>query len=143
LFKSRDADTIIDGLGTLVAANAARMERGMAVENAMNDSDPEVSRLIGQVFDQGVKLAKLLEPQRFSPGAKVNVNVGTGGAASLQSGNPRQLVAEVVRQLEQQGVPRDKITPQMIQGVLEASINPDAQVKAIQGTVLASRDEAP
>jgi hypothetical protein len=96
---------------------------------------------MGQVFDQGVKLAKLLEPQRFSPGSKVQVNVGAGGAAAVSGANPSQLVAAIFRQLEQQGIPRDKITPEMVQGVLEGAVNPDQQQKAIAGTVLSSQDE--
>jgi hypothetical protein len=140
LFKSRNADSIIDGLGTLVAASASRMERGLEMERQFNETDPEVTRMMSQVFDQGVKLAKLLEPQRFSPGSKVQVNVGAG-AASIQGGNSRQLVANVVRQLEQNGIPREKITTQMVQGILEASVNPERQTQAIQGTVLSASDE--
>ena len=141
MFKTRSADDIIDGLGTLLAANSNRLERGMHHEQIEGDLDPEVSKMMGQVFDQGVKLAKLLEPGRFSGGAKVQVNVGAGGAAAVSSANPRQLVSAIMRELTQNGVPRDKITPEMIQGVLEGSVNPDQQHRAIQGAVLESRDE--
>lgn len=141
MFKSRDADTIIDALGTITAAGASRLERSMELEKALNETDPEVTRMMGQVFDQGTKLAKLLEPQRFSPGSKVQVNVGAGASASVQGGNARQLVAGVIQELVNQGVPRDKITPEMVQGVLEGSINGENQIKAIQGTVTAVRDE--
>lgn len=142
-FKTRSADDIIDGLGTILAAGASRLERGLDYERVEGGIDPEVSKQMGQVFDQGVKLAKLLEPGRFSGGAKVQVNVGAGGAAAIQTGNPRQLVAAAIRELEQQGVPRDKITSEMIQGVFEGMQNPDAQPKAIQGTVTEVRDEPP
>lgn len=140
MFKTRDADTIIDGLGTLLAANTNRLERGLQFEDVDGDLNPEVSKMMGQVFDQGVKLAKLLEPQRFSPGSKVQVNVGTGGATAVSGANPRQLVASVMRELEQQGIPRDKITPEMVQGVLEGTINPEAHQKAIAGTVVSSQE---
>jgi hypothetical protein len=141
MFKTRDADQIIDALGTIVAGNANRLERGLKIEENIGENDPEVTKMMGQVFDQGVKLAKLLEPQRFSPGSKVQVNVGAGGAAAVSGANPSQLVAAIFRQLEQQGIPRDKITPEMVQGVLEGAVNPDQQQKAIAGTVLSSQDE--
>lgn len=141
MFNTRDADTIIDGLGTLMAANASRLERGLRWEEIDGEVDPEVSKMLGQVFDQGVKLAKLLEPGRFSGGAKVQVNVGSGGAAAVTAGNPRQLVAQVVRELEQQGIPRDKITPDMVKGALEGMLAPDTATKAVTGTVIASEEE--
>lgn len=142
MFKSRNADDIIDGLGTIVAANSSRLERGLQFESIDGDLNPEVSKMMGQVFDQGVKLAKLLEPGRFSSGAKVQVNVGGGAAASISSSNPRQLIAGIIQQLVNQGVPRDSITTEMIQGALAGMIDPDQQTKAIQGTVISSEEEA-
>lgn len=139
MFKTRDADTIIDGLGLLLQSNANRLERGLGYESIDGEIDPEVTKMVGQVFDQGVKLAKMLDPARFSPGARVQVNVGQGGTASLSAGNPRQLVAQVIRELEQQGVPRDKITPDMVQGVLEGMVDPDNKQKAVEGTVISER----
>jgi hypothetical protein len=137
MFNTRDADTILDGLRTLLAANANRLERGMQYETVDGEVDPEVTKMVGQVFDQGVKLAKLLEPTRFSGGASVQVNVGTSGAASLSAGGPRQLVAQVVRELEQRGVPRNEITPAMVQATLEAMVaTPEQKQKAIEGTVI-------
>jgi hypothetical protein len=141
MFKTRNADDIIDALGTLASAGASRLERQMQIEEAIGDIDPEVSKMMGQVFDQGVKLAKLVEPGRFSGGAKVQVNVGPGGAASVSASNPRQLVASTVQALVAQGVPREKITAEMIQGALEGMVNPDRQQKAIQGSVLEVKDE--
>lgn len=142
MFNTRNADDIIDGLGTLLATNTNRLERGLAYEEIDGEIDPEVSKIVGQVFDQGVKLAKLLEPGRFAGGAKVQVNVGSGGAAAVTTGNPRQLVAQVVRELEQQGIPRDKITPDMVQGALEGMLNADTAQKSIAGTVLSAREES-
>lgn len=141
MFNTRNADDIIDGLGTLLAANTHRLERGIEWEEIDGDLDPEVSKMMGQVFDQGVKLAKLLEPGRFSPGTKVQVNVGAGGAASVSTANPRQLVSATIQELVRQGVPRDKITTEMIQGALEGMISPDSKQKAITGTVVSSQEE--
>lgn len=141
MFNTRSADDIIDGLGTLLAANTNRLEKGMRYEDIDGELSPEVSKMMGQVFDQGVKLAKLLEPGRFSGGAKVQVNVGTGGSASVSAANPKQLVAATIQELVRQGVPRDKITPAMIQGVLEGMVSPDSQQKAIKGTVISEEQD--
>lgn len=135
LFQTRDADSIIDGLQMIMGAGAKRLERTMQIEADLGDMDPEVSKMMGQIFDQGVKLAKLLEPQRFSPGSKVQVNVGAGGAASVSNSSPRELVKNVIRELESQGIPRDKITNEMVQGVLEGMINPERQHQALEGPV--------
>lgn len=141
MFKTRDADTILDGLGQLMATNANRLERGLRNEEIDGELDPEVSKLTGQVFEQGVKLAKLLEPQRFSGGAKVQVNVGAGASASVSTANPRDLVAAAVRQLVQQGIPQEQITQEMIMSLVNGMTNPEAAPRAIQATVLERKDE--
>lgn len=140
-FKTRDSDQIIEGLSTLVAANSRRLERGMSEETAFGDINPEVTKLINQIFDQGTKLAKLVDPN-LRGGAKVQVNVGAGGqAAVIGQTNPRQLIASVVRELENRGIPRDQITPEMIQGLMSGMANPDNAQRAIEGAVLSRRDE--
>jgi hypothetical protein len=142
MFNTRNADDIIDGLGTLLSANSTRLERGMRAEQVDGEVNPEVSKMMGQVFEQGVKLAKLLDPNRFGAGgAKVQVNVGTSGAAQVSGANPRQFAASVVQSLVQQGIPRDQITPEMVAGVLEGMANPDQQQKAVTGTVISAREE--
>lgn len=139
-FKSRDADQIIDGLGTLLAANTHRLERGIKIEEIDGDLSPEVSKMMGQVFDQGVKLAKLIDPN-LSGGAKVRINVSGGATASIEGGNPRAALAAIVRELEAQGIPRENITPEMIQGLLTMHKDDNQREKAIKGTVLQSRVE--
>lgn len=133
-FKTRDSEMILDGLGTLMAAQTRRLERGMAEEEAFGELQPEVTKLINSVFDQGVKLAKLVDPSLRGGG--INVNVGAGGAAAVQMGSPRDMVAGVIRQFELQGIPRDKITPEMVQGVIEGMVDPSKQRQAIEGTVV-------
>lgn len=140
MFKTRDADSIIDGLSMIAGASAARLERTMQIEEELGDVDPEVNKMMSQVFEQGVKLAKLLDPKRFSPSAKVAINVG-GEGASISGANPREFVKVVIRQLEQQGFRREEITQEMIQGALEGMINPEQKTRAIQGTVVPERTE--
>ena len=140
MFNTRDSDQIIDGLGTLVAANTRRLERGMKEEAVFGDVDPNVTKLLGAVFDQGIKLAKLVDPA-LRGGARVQVNVGAGGTASVAMANPKQLIATVFRQLEEQGIPRDQITAEMVKGTLEGMANPEAAQNAVTSTVIASREE--
>lgn len=140
-FKTRDSDQIIEGLSTLVAANTRRLERGINEESAFGDINPEVTKLINQIFDQGTKLAKLVDPS-LRGGTKVQVNVGPGGqAAVIGQTNPRQMIATVVRELENRGIPREQITPEMIEGLLSGMANPESAQRAIEGTVLSHRDK--
>lgn len=140
MFSTRDSDTIIDGLGTLVAANTRRLERSMREEQAFGDVNPEVTKMLGQVFDQGTKLAKLIDPA-LRGGTKVQVNVGQGGAASVAVADPKQLVASAFRALEAQGIPRHEITSEMVKGLLTGMAHPENAQRAIEGTVVAHREE--
>lgn len=143
-FGTRNADDIIDGLDALVKKNAERLDDALDTERAFGDINPETGKQIGQLFDQGVKLAKLLDPA-LRAGPKVQVNVGQGGQASVQVGDTRQLVAQAYRELEAQGIPRDQITPAMIEAVLTGgpggtrSAAPERA--AIQGTVVRRDDD--
>ena len=129
-FKTRDSNTIIEGLGTLVAANANRLERGMEEERILGDVNPEVTKMIGQVFDQGQKLAKLVDPN-LRGGAKVQVNVG-GNAAVVSAASPRQMVASVIRELEDQGFKREDITPEMVQNLIAGMADPEQSRRTIE-----------
>ena len=140
LFQSRDAGLIIDGLGTLLAASTRRLERGMLEEDAIGDSNPEVTRQISQVFDQGIKLAKLIDPSlRAGPNVQVNVG-GVGNASQVAAANPQQMVAAVFRELKAQGVAEEDITPEMVQGVLENMATHKQLPAAVQGEVIARQD---
>lgn len=137
-FQTRDSDMIIDGLGTLVAAQTRRMEKGMAEEELYGELDPEVTKLMNQIFTNGVKLAKLVDPT-LNAGPRVQVNVGQGGAAAVSAATPNQLMGAIVRELESRGVERDKITPDMIQSMLSEMAGANRAPKAIEGQVV-SRD---
>lgn len=137
IFKTRDSSQIIDGLGLLVAANTKRLERGIKEEAAFGDVSPEVTKLLNGVFQQGIALAKLVDPS-LRGGARVQVNVGAGGQASVAMANPKQLIASAVRELEAQGIARADITPDMIKGMLEGMANPAAAQRSIESTVISS-----
>lgn len=137
MFKSRDADQIIDGLSTLLAANANRLEKGVEEEQAYGELDPEVTKIANQLFNQGVQLAKLIDPN-LRGGAKVQVNVG-GDAQVITTSSPKQIMGSIVRELERRGIPRAEITPEMVSGLLAEMATGKPQHEAIEGTVLGSR----
>jgi hypothetical protein len=134
-FKTRDSDMIIDGLGELMSLGASRVETAMQEEEVMG-LDPQVTAMLSSLFTQGIQLAKLVDPSLR--GAKVNVNVGVaaGGQAQIDTGNKNAIIAGVVRQFELEGVPRDKITPEMIEGALAGMASPETQRRAIKGQVI-------
>lgn len=141
MFNTRNADLIIDGLGTLMAANTRRLQRGLREEEDFGETNPEVTKMMGQVFGQGVQLAKLINPNLSGSRVQVNVGVGAGGVAAVATADPKQLVAAAFRELEAQGIRREDITPQMIQGLLGGFANQEDRTRAIQGTVVQSRSE--
>lgn len=118
MFGTRDGEQIVDALGTVLAMQAGRLERGMQDEELMGELDPEVSKLMNSLFVNGVKLAKLRNPD-LSGGTKVGVfvNGGQGGAIAVGQ-SPHQLAAAVVAQLEAKGIAREDITPEMVGDVL-------------------------
>jgi hypothetical protein len=116
MFGTRDADTIVDALGALVGRQAQRVERGMAEEEVLGVLDPEVSKQLNSTIDNGIKLAKIIDPSRAG-GTKVQVNVGQGAASAtqVQMVNPDQMVGQIVREITQRtGIPAAQITQEMI-----------------------------
>lgn len=135
-FGTRDSDMIIDGMGTLLQLQTRRLEKGVRDEEMYGELDPEVTKIVNQLFHNAEKLAKLVDPNLRSPG--VQVNVGGGGSAALQAATPNQLLGSIVRELEARGVPRDKITPDMI-GNLVAEMGGAKQApKVIESTVVSN-----
>jgi hypothetical protein len=116
-FGTRDADMILDGLGTLLKLQANRLERGVSDENMYGELDPEVTKIANQLFQNGSKLATLLNPA-LKGGPKVQVNVGTTGAAAISASTPNQVLGSIVRELETRGIPRAQITPDMVGNLL-------------------------
>lgn len=135
MFRTRDSGQIIEGLSTLAAASAARLERGMRVEEAVGELDPEVSKAMNQAFGMGVQLAKLVDPTLRPGGTKVQVNVGAGGAAAVAVMNPKQMAAQAIQALVDQGIPRHEITSDMVAGLLAGMANPDQAQRAIESPI--------
>lgn len=122
LFKTNNADQIIDGLGELIEMQIERAAEGRASESLADELDPEVGRSIRGAFDAGVTLAKLLDPTRFSAaGKKDGANVINASGVEVEI-NPAQLVADVVRELRANGI-KGEITSKMIEMVLVRPVN--------------------
>jgi hypothetical protein len=137
LFGTRDSRGIVDGLQALAMLQANRLETAVSIEEELGDISPEVSKLINSLFSQGVTLAKLLDPTLRGGGVKVQVGVVNGQAtAAVSTSTPAELTGNVVRALEAQGIPRDKITPQMVMATIEGMGNPENVQRAVEGTVI-------
>lgn len=115
LFKTRDSERIVQGLGELMALQAERVEKAMGWEDEAGELDPELTKVLQSMMDGGVKLAKLVDPQLAQSGPKLAIQINSGaGPAQVTAVNPASLMAAIVRELEAGGIPRDQITPEMI-----------------------------
>lgn len=113
-FGTRSADTIIDGLGKVLATQANRFERGAQDEEYSEDGlNPDLTRLGHVLVQDGEKLAKLIDPRLAAAGA-ARVTAFYGGQ-HIHTDTPNSLVASVVRELEQRGIARDDITTEMVE----------------------------
>lgn len=140
-FNTRDVNTIIGGLGNLLAKEADRAERFLkaeeqsevdtgnlerAVDTGLSN---EVTKIIHGLFDRGNKLAKLLDP-RLAGGAKVAINVGAQNAQIVAGATPQQLVAATVAELQAEGYTMDQITPELIKAKLGIANDAPAAIEA-------------
>jgi hypothetical protein len=133
-FSTRNAESIIGALGKLVERQAERLELAEAAEQASGEMDPEVTRMYKNVFDQGVKLAKLIDPKLAGGGVQVNVGVAGNAAVQVQSADPRQLVATLMAEFESVGIPRTEITSSMIKGALSGMAGDRTLKEAVRHT---------
>lgn len=117
-FKTRDSDQIIEGLGSLLAVQTERLDEARKREIEDDKVDPEVTKIINTLFDRGVKLAKLVNPALVSPSVSLKF---TQNNATITASSPQAMMAAVMKELEAAGVPRDKVTPEMVEAVLAAS----------------------
>lgn len=139
-FGTRDSGMILDGLAILLKSGIKRYERGLQDETITGELLPEVTKQQSQVFEQGVKLAKLIDPA-LRGSAAVQVNVGSGSAVQVNSGSPRQAIAAAMRELEARGVAREDITPELIQGVFSGMNQPEKNRQAIEGAVVEAQGD--
>lgn len=134
MFATTDTQTILGGLAKLTALAAQRTERAMAFEDDFG-LDPEVTKMLKQTFEFGERYAKLNDPMLR---ATVNFNQNGGnqppaipGKVTITQLDPKSAAALAIEHYEKQGIPRNKITLEMVQ-VFMASLNEHA---AIEGSV--------
>lgn len=132
-FKTRDSGVIIDGLSAIVQINSQRFERGLELEEVNGDLDKNVTVLATQLFDQGQKLAKLIDPSLRNPKVQVNIGAGAGGQNNMML-DPRDFVGKAVAAIEAQGIKREDITDEMILNVLQGSGAQPTSPRTIEAT---------
>lgn len=133
-FGTRDSDVILDGLSNLLQFQANRVMQKAEEEASTGEIDPELTKMVNGLFDRGVKMAKLVDPA-LGKGPAVGVFINNGVPSPGVGPNAKSIVAGMIRELESRGVPRDQITPQMIEGLLMQT-DPKA---AIEGAVISSK----
>lgn len=117
-FNTRDSDSIIDAMVQLQVLSAERLELGVEQEKDFGLS-PEVTKIVEQLGKRAETIAKMVDPSLRTAG--VQVNLGGNGQAALGPGtqmNSRQVVMQIYRELEEAGMDRSQITPEVVQGVL-------------------------
>jgi hypothetical protein len=141
-FQTRNAGLIVDGLAKLTRLQAERLEHSMEAETISGEVSPEVTKQINSLFANGSKLAQLVDPElRGGPRVQVNVGVNGSAAVQVQNANPKQIMSDIVSALELQGIAREAITPEMIEGVLKGMSEGGDKQKAIEGSVEYARRE--
>jgi hypothetical protein len=127
-FNTRDSDTIIQGLGVLIASQTRRLERGMTAETEDDDGklDPEVTKLANNIFNQGHKLAKLINPA-LTPKPNLNLKFAS---QTINVSNPAELMAAIIGELESRGVKRENITQEMVMSLLQPAPELPAVIEA-------------
>ena len=130
LIGSRRASDITEGLVKLLQVNISRLPTGLQYEKEKEKIDPNVTKLIDSIFDRGVQLAKIRDPQlaaQIGGGTKINIGMtaGQGGTATaiLQASNPQELMAGVAARLEVEGIAIEDATEEdviRVMGAIEA-----------------------
>lgn len=140
---TRNADSIIEGMLSLLAVQADRMEDALVDERTSGESNPEVTRQMNSVFKNAGVVAKLIDPNLNGKGTTITnqtLNVH-GSPTAVNMAAPRQVMSAIVKELEQAGIPRDEITLEMVKGILVQSgqdAEPIPARQAIEGAVVQS-----
>ena len=115
MFKSRNADEVVEGLASIVSKQAERVERRMDEEQfAPGGSDKEIDKQLNALFKNGTQLAKLRNPNLGRPLVQINNGPGTQNNQIVANADPRALAATVIQEIEATGVRREDITDEMI-----------------------------
>lgn len=129
MFGSRNSDQIIAGLNKLLAMNAERVVEARDRESTAEDGlDDKVTRLIDNMINQGVKIAKLVNPALANPKLQIQI-----GLAQVQGGGTppaNQLASAAIAELVRRGHPRESITVDMVEAVIRETVSETAAIEA-------------
>ena len=137
MFGSRDPSKIIDALGEWNTKMAERALDALDDEMPTEDKalDATVTTALNQVFANGVKLAKLVDPT-LNGGVQLNIGAQANGRAAVQAAamrvqkgeaNERELAATVIAELEADGHARADITEQMVRDKMREYMTREGQ----------------
>jgi hypothetical protein len=120
-FKTRRSTDIIDALGSIMAADAERVESAMQKEKSAEKLDPNVSKLMESLFTRGIQLARLVDPAlayQMSNGAKINIVNGVPAQLAVANATPQELMAKVVGELEKEGIKIEDATVNDVETII-------------------------
>lgn len=121
---SRDAGVITNMLASIVSKQAERVESVLDAEKFEDGINPEVDKMLNNLFKNGVQLAKLRDPNLGRPLVQINNVHGPNGATkAVAQADPRGLVAHIVSEIEATGVDRSDITEDMVKDYMAAQQN--------------------
>lgn len=114
--NSRSADRLVDAMGTMLSAQATRLEKLVKEEEEYGEYSAEATKMLNQLFANTLKLAKVLDPNLTKPQVQITLGAGVVGTAPAES--PQQLVSKAMRALEDQGYKREDITPDLVKAMI-------------------------
>ena len=124
-FKTRNSGDIVDALGSLLGAQSIRAQHAVAAEAARNERNPddprfssEVTKILATTFDQGVTLARLVDPMLGGGSGKGRKVINAGLAAQVAIATPRELAAGFAKAVDELGYNVEDLTPQQTEEVL-------------------------
>jgi hypothetical protein len=131
-FGSRKVSDIIDGISTLLTANASRLEKAITSEQEQADMNgvykvsPAVTSLANSVFDRAIQMARLLDPQIAGQmsGTRVNVGIHNSNAGAVAAATPQQVMAGVVSILQQHGISPEEATQEQVEAIIRGDDPP-------------------
>ena len=132
-FNTKNPDDIAEGLRSVLAKQADIVDDQLQEYEVRGDEDMDstLMRNLNQVFKNGAALHGLMKPKQGSQ-VQVNVGIGAGGTAQINSSEPREMAAVVVRELQDSLPPGTAITDDMVRDRLEQFANQEA----IEGEVM-------
>lgn len=121
---SRDAGVITNMLASIVSKQAERVETVLDDEKFNKEINPEVDKMLNNLFKNGVQLAKLRDPNLGRPLVQINNVQGSIGAnQKVANADPRGIVSHIVSEIEATGIDRSDITEQMIKDYMSQQQN--------------------